>query len=502
MIMKNKFLRKVLSISGLVLLASFAMVSCDDDEGGKDNPILVEDGMYIVGDASPFAELSANGMMVITENEVDQASRPGMFELYVALEAGKTFNIIEVAGKDQITYGPGEGFAVVNPEGKNDQMNFEVQHGAYSQSGTFSVTESGLYQVVIDKDLGKVAILPVKYWAILGGATPVGWTDTQLPLVGAFSKTELTFQVTELELRLGNYKFRHSGGWKFQMDDVTLANLESLVKVNTNFGGTLAALEPGGADMSFAKEDEGIYTVEIKWSATEGISASMTKTGTVEPLPEYPEALYMIGNALNNADSDQDDTPDGWQWDLTDAPMIAVNSQPHLFWKIVWLETGGEFKFAPEKVWGKDFGKSGDATEGVYDKGSENIPSPATSGYYMVVVDLKENKIAVVDPTVYIIGETLDMGDNNWMTANPDALFTVDNTNQILTITKTLAAKELRMYAWHPWFSEWWQSEFMVLNGKIEFRGTGGNQERVTPTAGSNKIDLNFKTGDGSITVQ
>ena len=56
MIMKNKFLRKVLSISGLVLLASFAMVSCDDDEGGKDNPILVEDGMYIVGDASPFAE--------------------------------------------------------------------------------------------------------------------------------------------------------------------------------------------------------------------------------------------------------------------------------------------------------------------------------------------------------------------------------------------------------------------------------------------------------------
>ena len=65
------------------------------------------------------------------------------------------------------------------------------------------------------------------------------------------------------------------------------------------------------------------------------------------------------------------------------------------------------------------------------------------------------------------------------------------------------------MHVWHKWFPvqdpqpvAWWQAEFIILNNKIEFRGTGGDQERVNLTAGNYKIDLNFKTGAGSITAQ
>jgi len=80
----------------------------------------------------------------------------------------------------------------------------------------------------------------------------------------------------------------------------------------------------------------------------------------------------MIGSALNMEDSDGDDVPDGWQWDLTDAPLVTVHSKD-MFWKIVWLNEGGEFKFAPQREWnGDDFGSDGeDATDEIY--GRDNV---------------------------------------------------------------------------------------------------------------------------------
>ena len=198
----------------------------------------------------------------------------------------------------------------------------------------------------------------------------------------------------------------------------------------------------------------------------------------------YPSALYLIGDGVGD-----------WTWENTDLPMIPVNSHPNLFWKIVWINATGGFKFAPQKAWKDDFGKTGDATAGVFAKGGTDIPVPGTAGYYMVVVDLTANKIAIADPKVYLMGNTI----GSWDTSNPAGLLTVDNANSLVKITKTLAADELRMYAWHPWFTDWWQSEFIILNGKIAFRGTGGDQSRVSVTAGSHTVSLNFKTGNGTI---
>ena len=48
--------------------------------------------------------------------------------------------------------------------------------------------------------------------------------------------------------------------------------------------------------------------------------------------------------------------------------------------------------------------------------------------------------------------------------------------------------------------SDWWQSEFIVLNGKIEYRGKGNDQARAKSKAsGSTTIKLDFKAGTGSI---
>ncbi|HEX2934465.1 MAG TPA: SusF/SusE family outer membrane protein [Bacteroidales bacterium] len=199
----------------------------------------------------------------------------------------------------------------------------------------------------------------------------------------------------------------------------------------------------------------------------------------------YPPALYMIGDGVGD-----------WDWANTDLPMIAVNSQPNLFWKIVWMKGGtGSFKFAPGKAWNNDFGKTGDAVDGVYNKGGDNIPVPATAGYYMVLVDFATNKIAITSPKVYLTGNTV----GSWGNADVANIFTVDNANEVLTITKTLAADNLRMFVYHPWITDWWHAEFNIISNKIEFRGTGGDQVAVPVTAGSKTINLNFKTGDGSI---
>ena len=45
---------------------------------------------------------------------------------------------------------------------------------------------------------------------------------------------------------------------------------------------------------------------------------------------------------------------------------------------------------------------------------------------------------------------------------------------------------------------DWWQSELIFFDGKIAYRGAGGDQERVQGTTGQ-VITLNFKDGSASI---
>lgn len=46
--------------------------------------------------------------------------------------------------------------------------------------------------------------------------------------------------------------------------------------------------------------------------------------------------------------------------------------------------------------------------------------------------------------------------------------------------------------------SDWWQMEFMVLDGKIEYRGKGDDQARLEATAGQ-VVTLDFNAGTGTI---
>jgi len=479
--MKKNFL-KFMFFATIVAMGSFTFTSCKTEEPIVEEIVL--DGFYISGEASAFATVTKLGQMKATTVENDNNSaRVGLNEMYIALEANKAFTITEVSGATKTAYGPGVGFATVEQVAANDEMGASIQKGKYAAGGTFKVPTSGLYHVIVDKQTMTVVILPVAKWAIIGGATPLGWSDNNMVAKGTFSKDSMVFEITDLTLLAGDFKFRHSGAWK----QTIVA--EPLVKVNTNFGGTMAALVPGGANIPLVKADNGKYTVTARWTKAKGMQISMVKTGTVV-VAEYPANLYMIGSSIG-----------GWDW--TGSYIIKMNpvhSHPNAFWAITYImapATDPGFKFAPGKEWVGDFGVNGTATNGVYSKGGTNL-TVATAGLYMVYVDLKAEKISVTAPLVYGIGDAFGGYTEK---AN---VFTVDNTAKTLTSPLTTAAGNLRMYTTSPLSlidtpaASWWQMEFNVIAGKIEYRGTGGDQAAVPVTAGKKAV-LNFATGVASI---
>lgn len=482
--MKKNFL-KFMFFATIVAMGSFTFTSCKTEEPIVEEIVL--DGFYISGEASAFATVTKLGQMKATTVENDNNSaRVGLNETYIALEANKAFTITEVSGATKTAYGPGVGFATVVQVAGADEMGASIQKGKYAAGGTFKVPTSGLYHVIVDKQTMTVVILPVAKWAIIGGATPLGWSDNNMVAKGTFSKDSMVFEITDLTLLAGDFKFRHSGAWK----QTIVA--EPLVKVNTNFGGTMAALVPGGANIPLVKADNGKYTVTARWTKAKGMQISMVKTGTVV-VAEYPANLYINGGDFGGA-----------TWDWANAGIVKMNpvhSHANAFWAIVYSTAASEFKFAPGKEWKSDFGVTGTAVNGVYGKGGDNVKI-ATAGYYMVYVDLKAEKISVTAPTVYLIGDVAP--DATWTKAIAANLFTVDNTAKTITSPAALKAGNIRMYATCPLSqldtpaADWWQMEFNVINGKIEYRGTGGDQAAVPVTAGKRAV-LNFATGVASI---
>ncbi|HLO57762.1 MAG TPA: SusF/SusE family outer membrane protein [Bacteroidales bacterium] len=495
--MKRNFFKTLVKLSLLALSFLVIFTSCkkDDDDGGNP-PVLVEDGFYVTGAGTALTDLDSKGMMKVAKNEVTQTARPQLLELYIAVKGGADgFSIVEVSGETKTTYGPGADFAVV-PEAERltDEPKVDFWRGSYTATETkFTVPSDGLYHVVIDTELEMVIIAPVQ-WGIIGGATPTGWSSSTPLTQGAFNLNTITFEAPEVVLLENEYKFRYSDGWKISLDEAyNNGTATAGLRVNTNFGGAVNALVPGGANI--ANATYAVYKVTMTWSLENGTTAAVTYVKDGDPLPEYPAQLFMVGSAVDTADTDDNGTPDGWQWELTNQEMVPVHSHPEMFWKIVWLYEGQAMKFAPGREWVGDFGKDGDATDGVFAKGSTDVPVPGASGYYIVVVDLANETIEVNPAKVYGIGDAF----GSWDAGVEANLFTVDNTAGVIKFENIPANGNLRMYAKGSTLAaDWWQAEFNIIDGNIEYRGTGGDQTAVPVTAGQT-VTLNFKEGTGTI---
>ncbi|MBS4059728.1 MAG: SusF/SusE family outer membrane protein [Bacteroidetes bacterium] len=354
--MKKNSLTKLLQLMSFILLVGVVMVSCKKDDDPKPDPEpIVEDGIYLKGAGTALTTYDIKGLLKPTKNEVNQSDRASLLDIYVAIKGGADgFNIVKVAGATKTTYGPGAGFGVV-PEADRigDEPKHDFWRGAYAATETkFTVPADGLYHVALDTELNKIVIVPVHTWGLIGAATPGGWGGSTPMASQGFDLNTMTFEATNVTMTKADYKFRYSDGWKVVIDpDLDLGGGVVGVRVNTNFGGAVNALVPGGANI--ANETSGKYTAKMVWKLGEPYTATMTRTGDLDLFNYTNTQLGLIGDGL---------VVDGAQhnWDLTlmvQAPVVENETNYTWTFSGVEVSTLGSFKIREGQSWdGKSFG--------------------------------------------------------------------------------------------------------------------------------------------------
>ena len=202
-------------------------------------------------------------------------------------------------------------------------------------------------------------------------------------------------------------------------------------------------------------------------------------TYKIELWGDIPASLYMIGSEFG-----------GWDWSSDGVvAMTPVHGHDGHFWAVRYISAGEGFKWCTQRAWSGDFYSLG---ENIGYTTSDGNAFVAESGLYMIYADMVGGKISVEPAKVYGMGDCF----GGWNTATyPFAV-------EARTMTcSTTGSGELRMYATSgisPVGNDWWRMEFVILDGKIAYRGGGDDQERVNVSAGK-KVTLDFNAGIGTI---
>lgn len=193
-------------------------------------------------------------------------------------------------------------------------------------------------------------------------------------------------------------------------------------------------------------------------------------------------------------------TGDQYGWGNTWNQFVPVYGTNDAFWGIYYFKAGELIKFAPQAGWGNDFGypeatisQSSIDLAGLSNSGG-NV-AVGNAGWYLVYVENGASRvIEFYEPNVYLIGGTVN---DDW-TVNAANKFTVPTSADEAFVSPAFAKDaELRMCVSIDSY-DWWKTEFVIFDGKITYRGKGGDQERVNVTAGQ-KTYLYFGTGTGEI---
>ena len=254
------------------------------------------------------------------------------------------------------------------------------------------------------------------------------------------------------------------------------------------FGGWTEALEgalfTADGKIDYRGDDEG-QGDQARVSVLAGQTVTLdfnAGTGSIAgegEAPTLPETMYIIGDGIG-----------GWDWGagyIVD--MTPVNGKPGQFWAIRHIEAGKGFKFCAVKEWNGDFTGLDENTGYTVDGGNCFV---AETGVYMIYVDVENKKVCVEPAKVYGIGNCF----GGWDEAMEGALFTAADGKLSITVPN---ADELRLYAASSIATTaWWTREFIILDGKIAYRGNGGDQTRVSVAAGA-KVTLDFNAGTGVI---
>lgn len=479
------------------LAIAFCVTACKDPNNDPINPEdIVEDGVYVTGDATGFDKITDAVRMASGINEAkDQSARDGMFEKYIVLQGGKEFSLVWVNGGQKNYYGANLAeFTPTDFSGiYQDNPATPIQKGALvvgESAPKMKVAKTGLYHIVLDlnkaKDLDDALILVAPAnWGVRGGMN--GWSFTEMAATAA-SNDGMTFSIENAELVNGlEFKFAYGGAWKITLDN------EGAVKANTNLGQNS---KPGGDN--FVVEKPGLYNISLTFKLAAGeIANSFSYKIDLAKEVEItaPEHMYMIGAQWGS-----------WGWENEGVVELSgIPSAPGYFWCTRYFEAGDDkgFKFCALKEWSGDF--TGDGSVGyTVDGGNCFVPE---DGFYTVFVNGNDKVVEIYPAEVYGIGTA--WGADAWDFNAPDIVkFQPDGRTLVATVTNTDEAVRLSskivpsapidgITTPNGWI-DWWKTEFVYFDGKIAYRGAGGDQERVAVEAGQ-QITLDFNAGTATV---
>ncbi|NBW34990.1 MAG: SusF/SusE family outer membrane protein [Cytophagia bacterium] len=335
-----------LLLSFMVLAMAVAFTACDDETniGGGDG-IPVGDGFYITlagQDPTISSQLMAEK---VEADGFGSQVREGFFSSYVFLTAG-SYNIVSIIDqKLNKTYGGT--IASVGTTGSDCELHSYLLIEEFVENGAaFNVPASGLYKVGFDNLTKEILLYKIEKAQVIGAASPAGWSSNanqDMVISGTASGTGVKFEKAGIEMRPGEYKIRFNCRWSIdrRIDPAAGFAATNGYVTFTNFGGTFAALAPGGSNFSISEGGDGIYTITAQWTPENGFVLSATKTQTLEPIQFDPTqyAWGIIGAA----------TSTGWDSD-TDLNYEGKAGNTYT-WRGTFTLTAGEFKFRTNNAW-------------------------------------------------------------------------------------------------------------------------------------------------------
>ena len=313
---------------GLMTL-SIVLVGCKDDDPA--NPVdVIEDGIYLVGSnvASEKIEVESRMQPGWIEKGFDAELKSGLYQQVLFISATGTFNIVEVKGDTQTTYGA---TTTVDPE-----ISWAFSGDVVQDGSGISVAENGLYFVYLDFQAAskKIYILKSNEIGLIGDGVGSGSEDIALPKKGAaFSKTECEWEKTGVTFYNNWWKVRKVGEWKYVI-------AEDFV-VLTNLGGDFDNLFPGGPNLP--NVPRGIYTVNLRYEYGEGFKMTTTKTGDVA-IDNYTDCeLELIGSGIDesNPGAQPDEYWGGWGFVVSAGKPVKTENVYTWTWNSVILKAEG-----------------------------------------------------------------------------------------------------------------------------------------------------------------
>lgn len=298
-------------------------------------------------------------------------------------------------------------------------------------------------------------------------------------------------------------------------DAVELSETSTSAKVAINASSLASALtniyvEKGKTEADFPMDVKAYFRLKANIVTSNGTVVegtevlsnvvSLNKIHLLYSLPpvNLPSNVYVVGNFCD------------WDW-AKSFDMVQVYGTDNTFWRLVYIDDSG-IKLNTVAEWNKSevgyagISVSGDCKDDIIDKDG-NIAS-SKPGWYLVIVttsvvnreihyDVQFNK-----PTIWLIGPAA--GSDDFAEEAEGWSFTVPATKDGEFVSPAFVGsvpagtdKGVRMYVKIPGH-DWWHSEFVVLDGKIKYRATGGDQDRAIGSVGQ-QVHLNFSKGTGEI---